>query len=160
MNVVQHCRDLVALRCVELISVCWSPSLCKLSARLYSATACISSAFLISGCFVDNPDNNLFLTWFGRFSLENKQRVSWTISHVSLSFNIRIQDVEFATQLPKVLLPTFLADLLLSSNLKRHSRSVVSNFCLVQFHSWLRLYTCSCSIKLADRHSWNYAFHK
>ena len=34
MNVVQHCRDLVALRCVELISLCWSPSLCKLSARL------------------------------------------------------------------------------------------------------------------------------
>ena len=28
MNVVQHCRNLVALRCVKLISLCWSPSLC------------------------------------------------------------------------------------------------------------------------------------
>ena len=48
MNVVQHCRNLLALRCVELILLCWSPSLCKLSARLMcSASACISVAYLI-----------------------------------------------------------------------------------------------------------------
>ena len=26
MNVVHHCRNLVALRCVKLILLCWSPS--------------------------------------------------------------------------------------------------------------------------------------
>ena len=49
----QHCRNLVAFR-AKLISFCGSPSLLRCS-----ASACISIAFLISGCFVDNPDNSL-----------------------------------------------------------------------------------------------------
>ena len=54
MNDVQHCRNLVAPRCVELMLLCWSSSLLRCS-----ASACISIAFLISGCFVDNPDSSL-----------------------------------------------------------------------------------------------------
>ena len=38
----------------KLISLCWSPSSLRCS-----ASASISIAFLISGCFVDNPDNSL-----------------------------------------------------------------------------------------------------
>ena len=43
MNVVHHCRNLVALYCVKLILLCWSPSLLQdLSSRLrLSASACL-----------------------------------------------------------------------------------------------------------------------
>ena len=37
------------------------------------------------------------LTWFCRLTLPNKQRISRTTSHVSVSFNIPKQDVEFST---------------------------------------------------------------
>ena len=53
MNVVQHCRNLVAL----LVPNCFrSAGLLPLRC---SASASISIAFLISGCFVHNPDNSL-----------------------------------------------------------------------------------------------------
>ena len=66
MNVVQHCCNLVALRCVELMLLCWSSSLCKLSARLMCSASGerddLSNLVLDApgyGCSVDNPDNSL-----------------------------------------------------------------------------------------------------
>ena len=75
MIAAQHYRNLVAFSGPKLISLCWSPSLCKISSRLRpSASTCISIACLLeagemisrthtgapgSGCSVDNPDNSL-----------------------------------------------------------------------------------------------------
>ena len=59
-------------------------------------------------------------TWFCRLSLPKKQRISRTTSHVSVSFNIRIQDVEFST-------------LNFQRFIDQHSWMI---FSLVQFHTW------------------------
>ena len=85
---------------------------------------------------LNNPFDSLaefILTWFCRFSMHNKQRVSGTTSHVSVNFNIRIQDVEFSTlRFPKVPRPTFLADLLMPI---LFPRSLDANGCETNFPS-------------------------
>ena len=59
--------------------------------------------------------SELILPWFSRFSKQKKQRVPRTTSHVSLSFNIRAQDVDFPTlNFQRFLDQQTLADLLLS----------------------------------------------
>ena len=79
MDAVQHCRTLVALRCVELILLCWSSSLLQalltfavLGFRLHlhclldrSGKDDLSDLVLMaydapgSGCSANSPDNSL-----------------------------------------------------------------------------------------------------
>ena len=81
-----------------------------------SGLVCFHPGFSCQSYFNNSSDSlsEFILTWFCRLSLPNKQRISLTTSHVSVSFNIRIQDVEFTTlSFHKFIDQRFFADLLL-----------------------------------------------
>ena len=77
-----------------------SPALRSIRALLISRTRFLSATLSLHVSLLASPAKILsefISTWFRRFFLRCKQRVSWTTSHVSVCLNIRRQNEESST---------------------------------------------------------------
>ena len=94
---LRHISAPRSIRALLLSRTCFLPAILSLYVSiLASCQGSLHPGFSCQGSLKNSSDSlsEFILSWFCRFSMQN-QRVSRTTSHVSVSFNIRIQDVEF-----------------------------------------------------------------
>ena len=128
-----------------------------------SVFVCIHPCFSRQGSLNDRSDSlsAFVIMWLCRSSMRCKRSTAWTTSSVSVSFNVRRQNVESSSAQPLALFSTTIlgkggapslsavtssseppfatechTNLPSSSIPKHHSVSVSSNFCLAQLHYW------------------------